>query len=209
MEHAAKKNHVATDYSIFCYDNLIIYEFFMPLTNEAKLRNSLDALFYKDSVMKRLKSIDIQILEKYFLRNETENIETYLENICDWVSVKLNGYSISHVSGRFRAKDLCTVHDAYRYIENGENYLVDETTAVAKFIFPCGKNKIVNNLSFEPDLESYDETESEELKKEYKKIRFLFFKLFVQNIIHIINEEDEIWMMESGLRNRLYSWRVE
>ncbi|MBI9106388.1 MAG: hypothetical protein JEZ04_06535 [Spirochaetales bacterium] len=208
MNSRDKSNkHVATDYSIFCHDNLIIFEFFMPLTNEAKLKNALDALFYKDSVMKRLKSIDVEILRQYFIKDESESLEAYLENICDWVSAKIGGYSISHVNGRYRAKDLCSLHDAYRYIENGENYLVDETTAVAKFIFPCGENRIVNNLSFDPEFA--DEIKLEDIQKEYKKIRFLFFKLFVQNIILIVNEEDEIWMMESGMRNRLYSWRVK
>lgn len=208
METSDKNKHIVTDYSIFCHDNLIIFEFFMPLTNEAKLKNALDALFYKDSVMKRLKSIDTKILHQYFQENNEETHAEYLENICDWVSAKIGGYSISHVGGRYRSKDLCTLHDAYRYIENGENYLVDETTAVAKFIFPCGESKIVNELSFDPEPEIQNENDLEELQKEYNKIRFLFFNLFVQNIIEIVNEEDEIWMRESGMRNRLYSWRV-
>jgi len=207
MKHSVNEDHGTTDYSIFCHDNLIIFEFFMPLTNEAKLRNSLDALFYKDSVMKGLKLIDMEILEKYFIRDQNDSLEIYLDNICDWVSGKFGGYSISHVRGRFRAKELCSLHDAYRYIEKGENYLVDETTAVAKFIFPCGKNKIVNEITFEPDSESADESEWTDMQMEYKKIRFLFFKLFVQSIIQIISEEDEIWMMESGMRKRLYTWR--
>jgi len=180
----------------------------MPLTNENSLRNSLDALFYKDSVMKRLKSIDTRILEQYFARDESGSSD-YLEGICDWVSTNFGGYSINHVSGRYRAKELSSLHEAYRYVENGESYLVDETTAVAKFIFPCGEEKIVNESSFEPESESFNETVSEEIKKEYDKIRFLFFKLFVQNIIQIVNEEDEIWMRESGMRNRLYYWRVK
>jgi hypothetical protein len=202
-----KRNKVR-DYSIFSYDNLIIFEFFMPLTNESFLRSSLDALFYKDSVMKRLKSIDIQVLEQYFDNDEKKSPEDYLESICAWVSMNFGGYSISHVSGRYRAKDLCTFHNAYRYIENGENYLVDETTAVAKFIFPCGESKIVNDSSFEQEPKMDNSADSPDIEREYNKTRYLFFKLFVQNIIEIVNEEDEIWMMESGMRNRLYSWRV-
>ncbi len=209
MNHEISKRHTVKDYSIFSYDNLIIFEFFMPLTNEGYLRSSLDALFYKDSVMKRLRAIDKKNLEQYFDKNENESPETYLENICAWVSTNFGGYSISHVSGRYRAKALCSMQDAYRYIENGESYLVDETTAVAKFIFPCGENKKVSDLSFEPDSEELDEEDPADIKKEYNKIRFLFFKLFVQNIIQIVNEEDEIWMMESGMRHRLYSWRVK
>ncbi|MBI9104289.1 MAG: hypothetical protein JEY99_17860 [Spirochaetales bacterium] len=203
------KSHAFSDYSIFCHDNLVIFEFFMPLTNETKLRNSLDAIFYKDFVLKRLKSTDIQILKQYFTKDENQTYEEYLDNICDWISTKFNGYSISHVSGRYRGKDLCSLHDAYHYIEKGESYLVDETTAVAKFIFPCGENRIVSDLSFEPDPKKDDDLDLEALQREYRKIRFLFFKLFIQNITLIVNEEDEIWMMESGMRHRLYSWRVE
>ena len=35
----------ATDYSHSTYDNVLIFEFFMPLTNETELRGTLDALF--------------------------------------------------------------------------------------------------------------------------------------------------------------------
>lgn len=201
------RKHAAKDYSIFSYDNLIIFEFFMPLTNEGSLRNSLDALFYKDSVLKRLRSIDSRNLEEYFDRGEKETDEAYFERICKWVSLNFGGYSIGQVSGRYRAKDLCSMQDAYRYIENGGSYLVDETTAVVKFIFPCGENEVVNDLSFEPEPDSDEEEYARNVKREYRKIRFLFFKLFVQNIIQSVNGEDEIWMMESGMRHRLYSWR--
>jgi len=205
--HKVRNAHPVSDYSVFCHDNLIIFEFFMPLTNEANLRNSLDALFYRDSVLKRLKSIDLADLEQYFPRNREEESESYLEDICSWVSTNFGGYSISHVSGRYRARELCTLQEAYRCIENGENYLIDETTAVARFIFPCGESRIVNDLSYE--ITPCDEPDSKDLQKEYNKIQYLFFKLFIQNIVEIVSEEDEIWMMESGMRNRLYSWKVK
>jgi hypothetical protein len=39
-----------SDYTSLAYDNLVIYEFFMPLlTNEGHLRTALDALFYGSS----------------------------------------------------------------------------------------------------------------------------------------------------------------
>ncbi|MDC7227615.1 MAG: hypothetical protein PQJ61_12695 [Spirochaetales bacterium] len=203
------KRKSITDYSIFCHDNLVIFDFFLPLTHEGKLKNSLDILFYKDSVIKRLKSIDSKVLQQYFSREAEESDEEYLQSISAWVSTNFSGYSINHVYGRYRAKELCNLQQAYRYIENGDNYLIDETTAVARFIFPCGESRIVSGQSFEPDFEKIDETDSKDLQREYNKIRFLFFKLFVQNIVQIANEEDEIWMMESGMRHRLYSWRVK
>jgi hypothetical protein len=196
------------DYSIFCHDHIVSFEFILPLTNEGQLRSALDALFYKDSVMNRLESIAITDLEKYFGNYKDENRGIFFENICDWISHKFTGYSISHVSGRYRAEDLCLLKDAHHFITNGGNYLVDETTAVVKFIFPLGESHQLNDFSFESELEDSNINGSSDILKEYAKIRLLFFKLFVQNIIEVVSEEDEIWMMESGLRHRLYSWRV-
>jgi hypothetical protein len=40
-------------------------------------------------------------------------------------------------------------------------------------------------------------------------VRWLFKALFVRSILQVVNGEAEIWMIESGLRNRLHIWRVE
>ena len=68
--------------------------------------------------------------------------------------------------------------------KQGRRYLIDETTAVARFIFPCKDNS------------------------EADRIRYLFETLFVRSIIQLVNGEDEIWMVESGSRNRVHVWRV-
>ena len=34
-------------------------------------------------------------------------------------------------------------------------------------------------------------------------------KFLVQTIIQLINAEDQIWMVESGMRNRVHIWRVD
>ncbi len=209
QNHVTQNRHIATDYSIFCYDKVIIFEFFMPLTNEGYLRSTLDSLFYRDSVMKRLKSLDTVELSRYFIKDENQTDDQYLNKIGDWVSDKFGGYSISHVDGRFRAKELSTLQDAYKFIEKGENYLIDETTAIVRFIFPCGEIKVVNDMSFEPDDDGDNEIDDNFIKDEPNAVRYLFFKLFVRNIVLIVNGEDEIWMMESGLRNRLHVWKVE
>ena len=62
-------------------------------------------------------------------------------------------------------------------------YLIDETTAIVRFIFPC------------------DEDE--------EAVRWFFNTLFVESIIQVVNGEAEIWMVESGMQNRLHIWRVE
>jgi hypothetical protein len=42
-------------------------------------------------------------------------------------------------SGRFRTLNLMTMTEAARVEENGDRYLIDETTAIVRFIFPCGQ----------------------------------------------------------------------
>ena len=37
--------HASSEYTSLLYNNVIVYEFFMPLTNEGHLRTALDALF--------------------------------------------------------------------------------------------------------------------------------------------------------------------
>ena len=69
--------------------------------------------------------------------------------------------------------------------KQGYRYLVDETTAVTRFIFPCGA------------------------PEEADQVRYLFEALFVESIIQLINAEDEIWMVESGDQNRVHIWSVE
>ena len=39
-------------------------------------------------------------------------------------------------------------------------------------------------------------------------VRYFFDALFVKSIIQLINAEDEIWMVESGIVNRVHMWRV-
>lgn len=61
-----------------------------------------------------------------------------------------------------------------------------------------------------PDLFNLVTAGSSEGKTgEYDTISWVFRILFVENILRIVNGEDEIWMVESGVRNRLHRWVVE
>lgn len=51
-------------YAVRAYPGVMIFEFFMPLANEVPLRTVLDALFYKDRIMQRLRSVDISALKE-------------------------------------------------------------------------------------------------------------------------------------------------
>jgi hypothetical protein len=183
QKHVTQVRRIASDYNALVYENVLTFEFFMPLSNEAYLKTTLDTLFYKDTILAKLKAQDEQELFRHFPTNQNEDKEAYLERLCEWIAPRFVGYSIYHVNGRFRAEQLCTREEVANPCFR-KRYLIDETTAVTRFIFPCRKDDNAD------------------------QIRWFFEVLFVNSIIQVVNGEDEIWMIESGLRNRVYIWRV-
>jgi hypothetical protein len=103
--------------------------------------------------------------------------------------------------------------DAVRMQSDGDRYLADETTAVVRFIFPCGKPRRLppplSSETFEGGVLSIGGLLDIDAEDEATKIRWAFGVLFVQSIVQIVNGEAEIWMVESGMRSRLHIWRVE
>ena len=180
-QHVSQVRRLAADYRRWPSNNVLSFEFFMPLSNEAHLKTTLDALFYKDTVLARLRIQDEAELRRHFAPEDEEAEDSYFDRVCEWVSKRFVGYSISHVSGRFRAAELATRSDA---AAQKERYIVDETTAVTRFIFPCT-----------------DEAEAD-------RIRWFFNVLFARSILELVGE-DEVWMIESGMQSRLYVWRNE
>ena len=204
--------HASSDYTKLVYSNLIVFEFFMPLNNESELREALDALFYKDTILRRLRSLEPSELRSRFPFLDGEGVEEYHERICKWISEHFQGYSISHVVGRFRAAELRNFNDVAELQAEGRRYLIDETTAIVRFIFPCGSPHRTP-----PPLASEDFWYQDSIRKDTDKhteeeadrIRWVFGVLFAQSIVQVVNGEDEIWMVESGMRNCLHIWRVE
>jgi len=183
--HASQNRPLAADYTKHKYEYPVIFEFFLPLTNETPLRMTLDALFFRENISPKLKAIGIKELTKRIPKNKDESDGIYLERVADWVGDHFGGYSISHVNGRYKAGKLST-HDQVTQREKlGHRYLVDETTAVTRFIFPC------------------------EDDEEAERVRYFFEALFTESIIQLINAEDEIWMVESGDEVRVHVWRVD
>ncbi|NVM53050.1 MAG: hypothetical protein HWN66_05060 [Candidatus Helarchaeota archaeon] len=211
-KHFSQKRSLREEFNRLCYKTVIIYEFFMPLTNEGDLRASLDSLFYKDTIINRLKEVDFKKLKKIFPKKQTETNTEYYERVNNFIQKKFVGYSIGHFQGRFRADALKTFDEVAEIQKIGSKYLIDETTAIVKFIFPCGTPERIEKYNSpskffdEIDSESKD---NEAIQEEARKIRLLFNLLFVENILQVVSGEDEIWMLESGLRSRLHIFRVE
>ena len=53
-QHVTQVRRVSSDYRHHEYKQVLIYEFYMPLANEAALRTTLDALFFRDTIETRL-----------------------------------------------------------------------------------------------------------------------------------------------------------
>lgn len=205
-----RKTH--QNYTEYLYDSVIIYDFLMPLNNESHLRTTLDALFYKDTVLARLRAIGDDNVRKNLPEDELNSQDDILEQASRWVAEHFRGYSITHVNGRFRAENLCTLADAARFLEEGRQYLIDETTAVVRFIFHCGVPKVRRVRDQETalfDAKPLNFLENDAIWKQYHSISWFFRVLFVENILQVVNGEDEIWMVESGFCNRLHRWAVE
>ena len=183
--HVSQKRRLTFEYNHATYGTVLMFEFFLPLTNETVLRNALDALCYRDTIQKKLLALGLTALKMQVEPRDGESDKTYLDRIIAWVGEQFGGYSISHVNGRFRAEKMQTMQDAAGIQERGGRYLIDETTAVTRFIFPCN-----------------DEEHA-------KQVSWFFHQLFVESVIQVAGEA-EIWMIESGIGPpRLHIWRAK
>lgn len=182
-EHVTQVRIVLTSHAR-ARSKVLIYEFLMPLTHETELRTTLDALFFKDTILRKLRAIQARDLESYFARLIVQSDEDYLNQIVDFIGAHFVGYSISHVDGRFRAVGILAYDEVASLLKGERRYLIDETTAVTRFIFP------------------YDgDTELE-------TIRFLFHELFVKSMIGLAKGEQQVWMLESGPEQRVHIWQA-
>lgn len=189
------------------------FEFLLPLSKEEHLRRALDELFYADTLVTRIHEIGLEKISTFIERSGEADDEIYIKKILQAVGSYFGGYSIFHVQGRFRAADLTDIEGAAQGLINRQRYLIDETTAVVRFIAPCNTTKlefkddfdsIVKALS-EPD--SVDDIETQKkLQEEIVLIRCIFFFFFVETVVRTVRGEDEIWLLETGQNRRLYRW---
>ena len=105
-QHVTQVRRVVTTYEPSTSE-VMLYDFLMPLANEAHLRTTLDALFFKDSLLARLKTIGVAAL-KTSLKLPDGSEEKYLKRILAFIEDHFIGYSVFHVDGRFRSGKLRT-----------------------------------------------------------------------------------------------------
>lgn len=188
------------------YDHVVSYEFLMPLTREDKLRAALDQLFYRDEIDARTRVFDgAQLAELKTLIPTIvgEGEDAYRKRVADQLATLIGGYSISHVAGRFRVGDVVSRKEAAEKLVTKEQYLIDETTAVVRFIMPCPNSK-----SPHPDRFSHRaKAEGDGLDGDVDLIRTLFFLYFAEAIAATILGEQLIWLVErSPYGERIYEW---
>jgi len=212
--HFSQSTRAKGRYAEKAYKYIISYELFLPLNNETALRSALDDLFYKNRIKSLIARIDIRDLQKAIKKEKNESKEEYFQKVYDWISNRFGGYSIRVAHGRFRADDLKTFKEVSEILETGRNYLIDETTAIVRFIFYVGKASLKKNVDY-----SFEQFQSEQaiiedsnvLKSEIQRIRYFFKILFVKTILTLVDGEDEIWMLEKGLGiknlHKLYIWQ--
>jgi len=198
------------------YAAVVTFEFLLPLTREEELRRSLDDLFYSDSVEALLEEAGPKRFEAWLPRTLDVTDADYLALLVDEAGRRFGGYSVMHVSGRFRAWDgLLSRDEAAERLRTEQKYLIDETTGVARFIIPLGPSKAASQESGgqtrlfpREDRPATVGGVKLELDDELAFVRELFFCLFVEALIRWFGGEDEIWLLEDGPQTRrLHIWR--
>lgn len=196
-----QKNLLFGNYRRLLFPHVITYDFFLPLSREARLREGLDNLFYVEAIEQRLREIPVSSIEMGFPRLPDESDEKLRDRVRAQVGVVFVGYSISHVNGRFRDGKLLSRTEAAKRVRDKGPYLVDETTAVVRFIMRCGSSQCewsVDDAPLTPNEAN--------LEQEAAQIEWIFFNIFAEAVVKQVNYEDEIWLLEGGLRNRLIVW---
>jgi hypothetical protein len=197
-----QKQRLFTDYLLKVPQNVLVYEFFMPLAREDRLREVLDNLFYVDTVEQRIREIGISTIRSALKLAASSSDDDVRQFVIQFMDNTIGGYSLHLVSGRFRAGPLATKSEVVSRPFSRGPYLIDETTAVVRFILPVNieEDSFSQMNLFEPakDILAADELANQ--------IRWLFLNFFAEAVTRVVKKEDEIWLLESGMKNALYRW---
>ena len=88
------------NYAPTTFDQVVVLEFYMPLTQESALRRTLDSLFYTDVIVPRLRRIGAERLQAVFGDGDETSL---VDRATRFIDQKFRGYSIYRVDGRFRS----------------------------------------------------------------------------------------------------------
>jgi hypothetical protein len=207
LQLSTQVRNIFGKYERVLYGEVVTYEFLLPLKCEDSLRRALDDLFYRSTIRRRIYEIGIGRVQRWVQRLENESEEAYVDRVCDTIAGKFTGYSITHVAGRFRGQPLTDRAGAARMLEANQNYLIDETTAVVRFIIPVRASESLHEGTF-GDIDESGTCSSLDSVAETRLIHWVFFELFVEAVVMTVTEEDEIWLVEESAQGRhLYVWR--
>jgi len=190
-----QRRTIVPEYRHVAYEEVVTYEFLLPLTTEDRLRDALDHLFYEDTLTRLVVETGLEKMRGVLPLHPGETDDSYIERAPSTVASLVGGYSISHVHGRFRAGPLISRAAAGTLAASDGRYLVDETTALVRFIVPCRTTRRDDGDAFDIDTEGTIATVG--LDTEVARIRKLFFWFFVEAVAWTIQGEDEIWLLET------------
>ena len=197
-----QKKRLFTDYVLEVSSSILIYEFFMPLSREDRLREALDNLFYRDTIEQRIQEIGISRIRDG-LKLPPEYLEDKIRQLVfDFMESTIGGYSMYMVNGRYRADVLASREEVITRPFAYGPYIVDETTAIVRFILPVETDagKFEYGKILEPASMVIGTKKRAELKS------WLFLNFFAEALIRVVQKEDEIWLLESGMRSAFYRW---
>ena len=197
-----QKKRLFTDYTLEVSPSILIYEFFMPLSREDRLREALDNLFYRDAIEQRILEIGLQRIRDGLKLPPEYSGDKIHEFVFDFIESTIGGYSIYLVNGRYRADALASRQEAVSRPFAYGPYIVDETTAIVRFILPVETDagKFEYGKILEPASTSINPKERADI------VSWLFLNFFAEAIIRVVKTEDEIWLLESGMRSAFYRW---
>ena len=197
-----QKKRLFTDYILEVSPSILIYEFFMPLSREDRLREALDNLFYRDTIEQRIQEIGFSQIRAGLDLSADYSDEKIQQLVFEFMESTIGGYSIYLVNGRYRADQLASRAEVVNRPFSYGAYIVDETTAIVRFILPVitAAGKFEHGNILEPAVNSLHANKRAEL------IRWLFLNFFAEALIRVVQNEDEIWLLESGMRSAFYRW---
>jgi hypothetical protein len=203
---STQKKTVFSRYRRERFEQLVSYEFLLPLSREGELRRALDELFYLDTICNRLHEIGVPKLSSWWRRESVEKDDDYILRVAHLIGDRFGGYSITHINGRFRKAKLATRSDAAKLLERNHDYLIDETTASVRFIIPVFESRKDYADEFGPISSERPGPSLVELA-EINLTHDVFFELFAEAAVRTVGGEDEIWLIEeSPLGRYLYVW---